>query len=81
MTGGNLAYLNSGYFYYQKNGADIHFTHWNTAASWHYVTLSCIASCAAGDTLAFTIRSFAPAATGGFYGGGGHNMYSIALMA
>jgi hypothetical protein len=81
MTGGNIANTQAGYFYLQKNGATVHFSHWNHTAGWHYVTLSAPISCAAGDTLAFAIGGFTPATGVGFYGDGGHNMYSIALMA
>jgi hypothetical protein len=78
VTGSNIASVGSGYFYIQKNGTTMHYTHWNHAASdWHYVSLSGIVSCVASDT----IRYFVSSGNSGFYGGGGHCMYSIALMA
>jgi hypothetical protein len=80
VTGGNIMGSASsyGYFYIQKNGTDVIFTHWN--ASWHYVTMSGIIQCAAGDTLRYVIKGQSPASAGA-YGVGGHCMYSIALMA
>lgn len=80
VTGGNIANTQAGYFYIQKNGVTMHYTHWNHVASWHYVSLSDIVSCAVGDTLRYLIGGLTPG-TNGFYGAGGHCMYSIALMA
>ncbi|HEY6617418.1 MAG TPA: hypothetical protein VIZ32_22980 [Vicinamibacterales bacterium] len=78
VTGGNIAQHYSGYFYIQKNGTTTHYTHWNHSPTWHYVSLSDIVVCAAGDTLNYLIGGLN---SGGFYGNGGHGMYSIALMA
>jgi hypothetical protein len=78
VTGSNIAAVGSGYFRIRKNGASYHFTHWNHATpDWAYVSLSCIVLCAVGDT----IQYFTESTNSGFYGGGGHCMYSIALMA
>lgn len=70
----------SGYIYIYKNGSTICFTHWNHSGSWHYCSLSVIASCAAGDTLSFGLQSPNPA-NAGMYGQSGHQMFSIALLA
>lgn len=80
MTLGNIAGTQAGYISIRKNGADQHFTHWNHVASWHYVTLSGIVLCAASDGLHWVMTGLTPG-TNGFYGEGGHGMYSIALMA
>jgi hypothetical protein len=79
-TAGNIAGQQAAYLYLRKNGGDIHFVHWNHVAVWHYVTLSAIASLAAGDYLSWHVTGRTPD-TAGFYGDGGHCMYSIALMA
>jgi len=81
MTMGNIASgPGSGYPAIGKNGANVHYTHWNHGANWHYISLSCVLQCAAGDTMFFYMFSYSPA-TAGFYGVSGHGMYSIALMA
>ena len=80
VTMGGIASAGSGYPRIRKNGADVNYTHWNSGGNWHYCTLSAILRCAAGDTIHFAIASPNPA-TAGFYGNGGHGMYSIALMA
>lgn len=78
---GNIANIQAGYIKMRKNGAEIHFTHWNfNSGAWHYVSLSCVVSCAASDTLHWTIEGLTPG-TNGFYAAGQHCMYSIALMA
>lgn len=79
-TVGNIAGPAYGYVYIQKNGASFSYTHWYHASSWHYVSLSSIVNCAAGDTIRWTLGTLSPT-TNGFYGDGGHGMYSIALMA
>ena len=81
MTGAGIANYQAGYFYLQKNAVNMHFTHWNHGGGWHYVTLSAPIACAAGDTLSYAIGGTTPATGVGFYGDGGHGMYSIALMA
>jgi hypothetical protein len=82
VTGGNImgGKVSYGYFHIRKNGTSVIFTHWNHNASWHYVTLSGIIQCAAGDTISYAIVGQSPADAGA-YGAGGHCMYSIALMA
>lgn len=79
---GNIAgsKTSSGYPAIGKNGANYHYVHWSHAAAWHYVSISSVVSCAAGDTIHFYIFSYSPA-DAGLYGEGGHAMYSIALMA
>lgn len=80
MTGGNIAGINSGYLHLYKNGVSQHFTHWSfSVASWTYVNLSGVIYAAAGDTLSYRLSGLGPG-TNGFYGGGAHGMYSIALM-
>jgi C1q domain len=80
-TLGALGGIQAGYIEVQKNGVQTNFTHWNSNSnSWHYVSLSSIVNCAAGDTLRWLMSGLTPA-TNGFYGAGGHGMYSIALMA
>ena len=69
-----------GYPRIRKNGGDYVFGHWNHAANWHYVSLSAIVLCSAGDTIHFAIQAGSPA-NAGIYGEGGHQMFSIALMA
>jgi hypothetical protein len=80
VTGAGIAATQAGYLYINKNGATVHYTHWNHTAAWHYTSISDIVLCAAGDNISYTIGGLTPATTG-FYGGGGHGMYSIALMA
>jgi hypothetical protein len=80
VTGANIAQNQAGYFYIQKNGVTVHYTHWNHSPTWHYCSLSDIVLCAAGDSLRYFIGGQTPP-TAGFYGEGGHGMYSIALMA
>jgi len=80
MTMGNIANQQAGYISMRRNGGDAHFTHWNfLGGSWHYVSLSGIVSCAAGDSLHWVMTGLTPSTTG-FYGDGGHGMYSISLM-
>lgn len=79
MVGGNIANTQAGYLNARKNNGDVHFTHWNHMTSWHFVSLSVIISCAANDYLSWHVTGLTPATTG-FYGDGGHCMYSIALM-
>lgn len=69
-----------GYVYLQKNGANALWNHWNHAGGWHFVTLSGVLLCAANDTIRWIIGSQSPPESG-VYGEGGHQMYSIALMA
>ena len=64
----------------RKNGADYHYTHWNHASNWHFVSISAVVLCAASDNICFAVASYNPA-TAGVYGAGGHQMYSIALLA
>jgi len=71
-----------GYFYIFKNGSIAHFSHWNNATSWDYCSLSAVLSCAANDTINFRIIS-GPAdnsGSGGWYGGGDHGQFGIALV-
>jgi len=70
----------SGYFSIRKNGGDLNLNHWNHAGGWHYVTLSTIVYCEANDYFCWVLQSVSPP-TNGFFGDGGHGMYSIALMA
>lgn len=77
VTGAGIAYTGSGYFRIQKNGATVHFTHWNHSGAWHYVSLSGVISCAVSDTIRYIMDGLGGAT--GFYGDG-HGMYSIALM-
>jgi hypothetical protein len=80
-TAAGIAAQQAGYIFLRKNGGDMHFTHWNYGiGAWNYVSLSAILSAAAGDYFAWHLISLTPATTG-FYGGDGHGMYSIALMA
>lgn len=79
VTGSNIASAGTGYFYIRKNGTSVHYTHWNHSSDWTYVSLSGIVSCAVSDTIQYFVGSVS--AGSGFYGGGGHCMYSIALMA
>ena len=79
MTAGGIAATQAGYIYIQKNGGDQYFTHWNHTANWHWVSLSAIMPFAAGDTISWYLTGLTPSTTG-FYGVGGHSMYSIALM-
>jgi len=65
-----------GYFYLQKNGGVVHFSHWNHASYWEYVNLSGIIQCAANDTISFQINP----TTGYFYGGGDHGNFFITLL-
>jgi hypothetical protein len=80
VTGAAIAATQAGYFYINKNGSTSHYTHWNHTAAWHYVSLSDIVSCAAGDNISYSVGGLTPATTG-LYAEGGHGMYSIALMA
>jgi hypothetical protein len=78
MTAGNICATGSGYIYLYKNGAQVHFTHWNVGGSWQYTPLSAPVVAAAGDYLSF----MANVGSGtGLYGAGDHGMYSISLMA
>lgn len=79
VTGGNIALTGSGYFYIQKNGSTMHYTHWNHSSNWHYVSLSGVVSCAVSDTIQYFVGGTGGGS--GFYGGSNHCMYSIALMA
>lgn len=84
VTMGGIAGLNTpsyGYPRIYKNGATNVFTHWNHNGSWHYCNLSAVMSCAAGDNISYGKDPAEGTAGAGFYGGGGHGMYSIALMA
>ena len=67
--------------YLRKNGAEINLNHWNHTSGWHYVTHSAIVQCAASDNICWVPHEDFTPATNGFYGGGGHGMYSFALMA
>lgn len=67
----------AGYPIFKKNGSNYTFTHWNTASFWDYVNLTAIISCAANDTISFSIES---AGTSGFYGQGDHCSFGIALV-
>lgn len=81
VTGASIASQQAGYLYIRKNGGVVHYTHWNFGAGgWHYVSLSDIVLCAAGDNISYTIGGLTPGSNG-FYAAGGHGMYSIALMA
>ncbi len=79
MTAGNIAQVQAGYLYLRRNGATIHFTHWNQQSTWEYVNVSGIIKAAPGDYLSYHMGGTTPS-TIGFYGDGGHNMYSIALL-
>ena len=79
VTAGNIANAQAGYLNIMKNGVTEVFTHWNHTNSWHYISLSAVVVCAALDTITFRITSLTPGSNG-FYGDGGHNMYSIALL-
>ena len=79
-TLGAIASANSGYPQFLKNGGVLHTNHWNHSGSWHYVTMSAIVYCEAGDNFCWVIASPSPA-TAGFYAEGGHGMFSFALMA
>ena len=79
-TLGAIANQNSGYPNILKNGGGYSQQHWNHTADWHYVSLSAIVNLAANDNICWIIQSPGPA-TAGFYGNGGHQMFSIALMA
>jgi hypothetical protein len=81
VTGAGIASTQAGYLYIQRNGATYHYTHWNHTTTWHYVSLSGIVYCVAGDTIRYTLGGFTPATGVGFYGDQHHGMYSIALMA
>jgi hypothetical protein len=78
-TGGGIAATQHGYFYIRKNGVNAQWNHWNHTANWHYVSLSLIVPCAAGDTISYFLTAGSPTTTG-FYGEV-HGMYSIALLA
>ena len=80
LTAGNIASNQAGYLNLRRNNADVHFTHWNHGASWHYVSLSAVVVAAANDYFSWHLTGLTPA-TAGFFGSGGHCMYSIALMA
>jgi hypothetical protein len=80
VTGGGIASTQAGYFDIQRNGLRQHFTHWNHTASWHYVSLSCIFYCALYDNIKYALLNTTPTSGVGFYGAGGHGMYSIALL-
>jgi C1q domain len=81
ITAGGIGGIQAGYIYLRKNNVDVHFTHWNSNSnSWHYVTLSAVILAAANDYFSWHLTGLTPA-TNGFYGAGGHGMYSIALMA
>jgi hypothetical protein len=79
-TLGAIASANSGYPNLLKNGGGYNQQHWNHTGGWHYVTISTVVQCAANDNICWIIQSPGPA-TAGFYGDGGHGMYSIALLA
>jgi hypothetical protein len=66
-----------GYPYINKNGATYTFSHWNHASYWEYANLTAIVSCAANDTISFSLTT---GATGGFYGAGDHCSFGIALV-
>lgn len=65
-----------GYFYIMKNGGVHHFSHWNHASYWEYVSMSGLLYCAAGDTISFQINP----TTGYWYAGGDHGNFYIGLM-
>ncbi len=79
-AGGIVGPPSTGYFYIQKNGVTVVYTHWNHTSNWHYVSLSSILSCAVNDSIRYLIGSPNPA-TAGMYGDANHQMFSIALMA
>jgi hypothetical protein len=77
---GGLSGSQYAYIYINKNGVAVAATHYNHAGTWHYVGLSCILLCAAGDTISYQVGNGNPAGSG-IYGEDGHEMFSIALMA
>jgi hypothetical protein len=80
VTAGGIASATVGYLHVRKNGGDMHNTAWNHTASWHYVSLSAVIFAFPSDWFSWYILNPSPA-TAGFYGDGGHGMFSIALMA
>lgn len=71
--GNGFAY---GYFALNKNGGTYHFSHWNFASYWEYVSISGIINCNAGDTISFHINP----SHGYIYGNGDHGNFYIALL-
>lgn len=65
-----------GYCYINKNGSTFHFSHWNHASNWEYMSLSGIVGCNAGDTISFRIFE----SYGSWYGGGDHGCFFIVLL-
>lgn len=80
IAGGTaLGAVSYGYPQILRNGAVIHFNHFNHASYWEYANLSAVVNCAAGDTLSFQI-SLGSGTAGGFYGGSGHGCFSIGML-
>lgn len=75
-AGSNIVSPGYGYFYIFKNANVYHFSHWNHASDWEFVSLSGIVNCNAGDTIWFKIHE----SYGYWYGEGDHGYFSIALM-
>jgi len=73
---GNGQGFSYGYCYIMKNNGTYHFSHWNFASYWEYVSLSGIVNCNAGDTISFNINP----SYGHWYGNGDHGNFFIALL-
>lgn len=74
--GGHGTGFTYGYPYILKNDVTYHFTHWNHASYWEYVSLSGIVGCSAGDTIRFMID----ANYGYVYGASAHGNFFVALL-